>query len=296
MRYGSAAAFRNALEQRLRTCAAETGLPLVRLRKEVVFERFLARLVHTMPEHWVLKGGVALDFRLRERARTTKDLDLATALTEAEITAAFVSAQEVDFGDYFNFSIERLPPHPTDDIIRSIPYRLTGEVAGRIFESAALDVGLGDPLTGHDAIGAPNLLDFADIPPVQVPVLPLAQHIAEKVHAYTRVYAGGNSSRVKDLIDLDLIARYESVESGRLRDALQATFARRNTHPLPKRLPSPPYNWQVPYARAASDLDLDHDLSSGIALAAEMLDPILAGNISPGRHWNPVVRAWTPST
>lgn len=38
---------------------------------------------------------------------------------------------------------------------------------------------------------------------VEVPALPIEQHIAEKVHAYTRRYGRGNSStRVKDLIDL----------------------------------------------------------------------------------------------
>lgn len=42
MTYQTAAAFRRALETRLVAESAQTGTPLVRLRKLVVFERFLA--------------------------------------------------------------------------------------------------------------------------------------------------------------------------------------------------------------------------------------------------------------
>ena len=64
MRYATAAAFRAALDQRLKTEAAATGLGLSRLRKRVAFELFLRRLVQVAPDRWVLKGALALDFRL----------------------------------------------------------------------------------------------------------------------------------------------------------------------------------------------------------------------------------------
>ena len=50
MRYASAGAFRTALERRLLTLAEQTGVPLVRLRKLVAFERLLARLMALAPE------------------------------------------------------------------------------------------------------------------------------------------------------------------------------------------------------------------------------------------------------
>lgn len=64
MKYGSAAAFRAALEQRLKTHSEKSGLSLVRLRKAVVFDRLLARLLARGPSGWVVKGALALDFRL----------------------------------------------------------------------------------------------------------------------------------------------------------------------------------------------------------------------------------------
>ena len=76
MRYQSGSAFRRALETRLRDQSLASGLPLVRLRKMVAFDRLLARLIRSQPDHWVLKGGLALQLRLGDRARTTKDIDL----------------------------------------------------------------------------------------------------------------------------------------------------------------------------------------------------------------------------
>lgn len=77
MTYGTATAFRQALEERLRRLSLESNTSLGRLRKLVAFDRLLARMVTVNPELWVLKGGYALEMRLGARARTTKDVDAA---------------------------------------------------------------------------------------------------------------------------------------------------------------------------------------------------------------------------
>lgn len=69
MRYDDAAAFRQALLARLRNIASSTGIPFERLRKRVVFERLLARLLKVAPDRWALKGALALDFRFQFRVR-----------------------------------------------------------------------------------------------------------------------------------------------------------------------------------------------------------------------------------
>lgn len=50
MRYATAAAFRQALEARLKAEAQSSGLPLARLRKGVAFELLLRRLVAVAPD------------------------------------------------------------------------------------------------------------------------------------------------------------------------------------------------------------------------------------------------------
>lgn len=76
MRYQDAAAFRQALEQRLKNRADGDGARLARDRKRVTFDRLLARLLAVASKKWVLKGGFALDLRLAARARSTRDIDI----------------------------------------------------------------------------------------------------------------------------------------------------------------------------------------------------------------------------
>lgn len=69
----------------------------------------------------------------------------------------------------------------------------------------------------------------------------LELHVAEKLHAYTRTYEQARpSTRAKDLVDLALIADLSPLEATPLRDAIEDTFARRDTHAVPGELPPPP--------------------------------------------------------
>ena len=87
MNYATAAAFRTALERRLLDRSSETGVALVRLRKAVVFDRLLARLVAVAGDRWILKGALALDYRLGPGTRTTKDVDLGRSDDQEGATA-----------------------------------------------------------------------------------------------------------------------------------------------------------------------------------------------------------------
>jgi endonuclease YncB( thermonuclease family) len=74
--YATAAAFRVALETRLKSIAAAEGADLQRLRRQVSFDRLLARFFKEGNAPWLLKGGYAMELRLRT-ARTTKDIDIS---------------------------------------------------------------------------------------------------------------------------------------------------------------------------------------------------------------------------
>src|SRR3977135_4383184 len=74
-KYASAGALRRALEDRLRQTANTKKVDLARLRRQVAFDRILARLFHSDDAPWALKGGYAMELQLRV-ARTTVDIDL----------------------------------------------------------------------------------------------------------------------------------------------------------------------------------------------------------------------------
>lgn len=70
-----------------------------RARTQVASLRFLHRVFQSQAD-WVLKGGYALEVRLRERARTTLSLDL-DAKDEDDLLAALREAVNMPFGDHF---------------------------------------------------------------------------------------------------------------------------------------------------------------------------------------------------
>jgi len=183
MKYKEAFAFRTALEARLRQQSIETGIPLQRLRKMVAFERFLARLMTAQPQKWILKGGLALQWRLTSRARTTQDVDLLFTQEAYDLHARLVQAARHDLADGFVFEVQASPRNPRRFTVHC-------RLAGRRFESFPVDVGTDDVLVLQpESLMPPALLAFAGIRPVPVWVYPVAQQIAEKVHAYTYPYA-----------------------------------------------------------------------------------------------------------
>ena len=293
MKYRSAPDFRQALERRLPALSQETGRSTVRLRKEVAFDRLLARLVATAPDRWLLKGALALDYRFGSHARTTRDIDLATAGDEASATTALLAAQAVDLGDFFGFAIERTSALDRLRDGAAVRYHVIAELAGRTFDEFVLDVGFDPPTDVELArLRGPDLLAFADLAPVEVAAVPLEFQIAEKVHAYTRGYGDRTpSTRVKDLVDLALIATEGAPDAALLRTAMDRTFARRAGQPVPPTLPDPPPDWRVPYGRMAREIGLDPDLEAGHALAARMLDPVLSGEVVSAT-WSPGDEGW----
>jgi hypothetical protein len=141
----------------------------------------------------------------------------------------------------------------------------------------------------------PDLLAFADMLRLLVPVLPLSQHVAEKVHAYTHRYGPFQrpSTRVKDLVDLVLIESTCTLRAGDLRAAFRETFGDRASQPLPTSFPVPPAGWEVPYRDMASGLAIPSDLREGHRIAAVFLDPILDGSITDDSRWDARSGRWT---
>lgn len=291
MKYDTGSAFRRALETRLRNQSLQTGLPLVRLRKMVAFDRFLARLTFKHSDDWVLKGGLAIQLRLGEHSRTTKDIDLLDLVHHEDIHHALLTAGKLDLGDWFNFDVIK-PNNQLPEDFGGKRFLLNALLDSRTFEEFHIDVGLGDPIVEPiEFIKTPALLEFAGIQPTVVPCYPITQQIAEKVHAYTRFHPSGKGSRAKDLVDILLLAELGEIDGNLLLEALQATFEVRQTHPFPRRLPEAPANWNIPFRKIADDVKLSYlTLDDAYEAARRFVTPILSGEIE-GR-WDPSKWTW----
>lgn len=148
-------------------------------------------------------------------------------------------------------------------------YHVTSYVAGRRFEELTVAVGFDDPPTAEpERLRGTALLGFAEIAPVEVPALPLEQHMAEKVRAYTRCYAGGRpSARTKDLLDRVVVSSLFAFQTGPLWGAPRATFDARGARALPAALPPPPPGWGPTYRKLADEVRLEPDVSIGYRTA-----------------------------
>jgi hypothetical protein len=279
-KYATAAAFRRALEDRLQDIAGKEGVDLQRLRRQVTFDRLLARLFQAAQPRllpWVLKGGYAMELRIKA-ARTTKDIDLTmrsvrspgeekddkknlAVLGKLQEAAAFSS------DDFFVYAIGE----PVSDL-DAAPYGgarfpVEARIDGRVFVGFHLDVGIGDAVMEPlEIIEGRDWLGFAGIASPSLYMIPREQQFAEKLHAYTLPRKGVANTRVRDLVDMVLLIQSCTLDKGKVAEAIRVTFDRRGTHAVPKVLPEPPADWKKPYDALAKECGLAGTIDGAIGI------------------------------
>ena len=263
MTYLTPKAFRTALEHRLREQSNETGIALDRLRRRVLFARVVARLESAEPGMWVLKGGMALEVRLKDEARLTKDVDLGLRDEVAnadELHDRLVDALRVDpFADSFVLEVQRPTPLMEDERGTSTwRARVTAQLADTEFGRVQLDISpRTHELHNTDRIELPNLLAFADIPPPVIEVVDIHRHAAEKYHGMLRELDDRENSRVRDLVDLVILIEHEMLDTEAVAAACIEVWSERNGAMPPEKLPVLPESWPGRYEQMAGDYDIE---------------------------------------
>jgi len=191
-------------------------------------ERLLYRLsISPHADRFLLKGALLFSLWYDQPHRPTRDADLLAFGPEGidEMVASFREICAIDADDGIVFDVASV----TGGEIRKsagyggiridVPARLEG---ARI--KLQVDIGFGDVVTpGPLAVRYPVLLD--DLPAPELRAYPKATVVAEKLHAICLL--GMANTRMKDYFDLDILLREESSDPAELRQAIQATFARR---------------------------------------------------------------------
>ena len=251
-----------ALEQRLLSRSHETGISLDRLRRRVLFERIVARLEGAEPGLWVLKGGMALEVRLHDDARLTKDLDLGLrddVDDERELHERVATALSADLdGDGFVLTASR-PRELGADGGGHLTWRIqvAASLADRAFGGIQLDVSpRAHELDRTDRLPLANLLDFAGVPAPMVEVVDVHRHAAEKFHAMLRDLGDRENSRVRDLVDLILLIEHDQLIAAATAEAAVRVWYERDATDPPPVIPPLPTTWPDRYERMAADHDL----------------------------------------
>jgi hypothetical protein len=205
---------------------------------------------------------MAMEVRLGDRARTTKDLDLAVRLEgeQAQSVRQFLIdclANDIE-EDGFRFLVgEGREMSPDEAGRRGWSFPVEVRLGGGRFASVRVEViGRVEEISRTERVRLPNVLGFAGFEAREVEAVDPAQHFAEKLHALTRDYGGRLNSRARDLPDLVLLIEEGLQPTSGLRRVVEHVFAQRATHATPTELADPPAEWTDRYTELAKKLDI----------------------------------------
>lgn len=295
--YNSAAAFRTALKVKFIEITKHDPLfSLAELQRQFAYDRILSRCFSADDAHrWILKGAGALLARL-PIARHSKDIDLYYAERAAApdaAVAALARAADRDVGDHFRFELTKTTPLQESSKGRRV--HLCAYL-GSLYATFHVDVMVGTSLSGEpDTVPPLTPLRVDGLLRPSYRVFPLPDHCADKLCAIIETHgqAGAirGSTRVKDLVDLALIARTQHIDGHALRIAILSGVGHRRL-PLPTTFLVPDLpSWNAGFAKTyATGPSEPMTFSDAVDLVGRFLNPILAGPITG--TWDPHTSSW----
>lgn len=259
---------RTALEQLVGRYAKHYQVPQARIRNWISFMVQAGALERMQDDSgncaFVIKGGVALELRLRLRARATRDFDATFREQFGEMLAVLDAGLQQPYGD-FRFS-RRGEIRDLGGKAKRLEVRV--QYRGKPWSTVQMEVSTsgGCPVEA-ERVPATDLSELGLEGPEFVHCLSARFQIAQKIHAVTAPARDGRpNERYRDLVDLWLL-RELGVEPGRVRQACEDVFARREMQPWPPAVEVPPH-WADPFARLAGEVGLP---TQSVEEAAEAL-------------------------
>jgi len=280
---------------------AGIGDQLVRAR----FDRFLSRVFGEGSE-WMLKGGTGILARVPE-ARHTQDLDLTASQSTLDEAVEDLRARvQRDLGDHLSFELVSVRATGLGDTQPDVQTRQVtfacfaggGRAARKRFGEVKVDLVVGPPPTGDVEVVEPAARLQLARPLQSSPyrLFPLVDQVAEKVCAtMSTAYPGGRpSSRVKDLVDLVLIARTQTVPLRPLQLAIATQQIHSRLDPFDHLVI--PDGWSKRYQALAAATPPAAAVPT-VERASELMGSFLTPALAPGRAPDAVAwrldRGWT---
>jgi len=222
-----------ALKDRLQTIAKEKEIPFNACWKQLLLERFLARLSRSSHVNkFIFKGGFLLSYMMKI-GRETIDLDFLLTRMNAEVKElqeVFEEIVSISLNDGFIFSFESIEllsqPHMEYPGYRTIFKASFAKMKDKIH----VDVGVGDVVEPQNR--EIKLFEYRGKPffeeSISLLVYPIETIFAEKLE--TVLSKGSRNSRMKDFHDLLLLLRDKRLNNSKtLHENVKKTFDNRGT-------------------------------------------------------------------
>ena len=293
-----------ALEMAVKEKARQSGQDTNRAINDFYVGRLLERVFSQDEPQFVLKGGRSVLARTIN-ARYTRDTDfLYKGENIREAADELKRLASLGLGDHIEFLFKSM-----EQIAQGQEYReglrLTFEIVldgTRSKGEATVDLVVDQvPSDDIERITPVNRLDISGLPTFDYYVCPAVYAIADKVCATLQLYAGRESSRVRDLVDLMVYLTTEALEGRRLTERLHGEArARHLAMPTEFRIPR---NWHDgvynrSHAKQAKEAKLPreyHDILAAELLVKTCVDPAIRKQVD-SYYWSPEKLAWQPRT
>lgn len=243
------------LERLVTDWQKSSGQPVARLNLRIAAMMIAGALARVVgPDDraaFAIKGGIAMELRLGDRARATRDIDLVLR-GDTDRLADLLDAGLGEPYNGFMFRRREISDHTVRPDVKQVAVQVV--FARKVLCTPKLEIAPAE--TGHEEFAAlPGArLDAVGLDgPELVQVLATPWQIAQKLHAVTERYpAGRENPRVRDLVDIQLLEAADP-DIREVCDACEQVFESRGEHPWPPELEVPP-GWTVGYEAIAARL------------------------------------------
>lgn len=235
-------------------------------------------IVGQMLPEGVIKGGSSLKFRFGNiSTRFTKDLDVARGI-ELDKYIDKLDESLKDGWEGFTGRIVKIdppaPPNVPGEYIMQ-PFEVKLSYINKSWLTVPLEIGhdeIGDTkqpdyYISQDTIELFRQLGFAD--PKPIALVSVEHQIAQKLHALSSV----SSERAHDLIDLQLLEKYEEINLVKLKEACQRLFASRKLQEWPPEIVKGE-GWDTLYSSQLNDLDVLENVDDAVTWVNQFIGKI----------------------
>lgn len=263
-------------------------------------DRLLCRIFSEENPAFILKGGQGMLART-DAARETRDIDILGMSTDLnESLAELKRLANIDLDDFLSFEFVSADPiKESDEYREGLSVRFNVFCGGQRLSPLSIDLVSDPAFRGRPQKMTPKTrLLVGDLPVFDYLVYPIEHVIADKVCATFETHGGRPSSRIKDLIDLGIVALVEPVDGSKASAQLAFEFMLRKIA-MPQCF-AIPHDWMSSPSFTSSYKKLAKQTRYSAQLAdmavcqkivASLVNPLLDQS-AQGKRWDPALQQW----